>query len=235
MTALDPDEHSRRLAAESAFGGFGAGAVAWFQGLERDNTREYFKATRATFDAEVRGPFELLLAELSDEFGGEVSVFRQHRDVRFSADKSPYKTRTYGLLHRAGEGNALYAEISARGIYAAAGYWRMGSDQLGRFREAVLADGPGAALGEAMRAVQDAGLELAPPALKTAPRGMARDHPRVALLRYKDLIAGRRLAPGSALATREALEHVAATWRSARPLTAWLDEHVGAGEHTQRS
>jgi Conserved hypothetical protein (DUF2461) len=76
---------------------------------------------------------------------------------------------------------------------------------------------------------------LAPPALKTAPRGMPRDHPRVALLRYKDLIAGRRLAPGPALATREALDHVAATWRSARPLTAWLDEHVGASAHSQRS
>jgi uncharacterized protein (TIGR02453 family) len=219
----------------AAFDGFGAGAVAWFEGLERDNSREYFKATRPTFDAEVRGPFESLLADLRDEFGGEAHVFRQHRDVRFSQDKSPYKTRTYGLLHTRGEGNALYAEVSVRGVYAASGYWRMASDQLERYREAVLADDAGAALGEATRAVQDAGLELAPPALKTAPRGMPRDHPRVALLRYKDLIAGRRLAPGPALATREALGHVAATWRSARPLTAWLDEHVGASEHSHRS
>jgi uncharacterized protein (TIGR02453 family) len=219
----------------AAFDGFGAGAVAWFEGLERDNSREYFKATRRTFDAEVRGPFELLLADLSHEFGGEVHVFRQHRDVRFSPDKSPYKTRTYGLLHTRGEGKALYAEISARGVYAAAGYWRMASDQLERYRAAVLADDAGAALGEATHAVQDAGLELAPPALKTAPRGMPRDHPRVALLRYKDLIAGRRLAPGPGLATRDAFAHVAATWRSARPLTAWLDEHVGASAHSQRS
>jgi uncharacterized protein (TIGR02453 family) len=219
----------------TAFDGFGAGAVAWFEGLERDNTREYFKATRATFDDDVRGPFELLLGELREEFGGEVHVFRQHRDVRFSADKSPYKTRTYGLLHAAGAGGALYAEISARGVYAAAGYWRMASDQLERYRAAVLADAAGAALAEAVGAVERAGLELAPPALKTAPRGLPRDHPRVALLRYKDVIAGRRLAPGLALATREPLEHVAATWRSASPLTAWLDEHVGAGAHIQRS
>ena len=219
----------------AAFDGFGAGAVAWFEGLERDNSRAYFKATRATFDAEVRGPFELLLAELSDEFGGEVHVFRQHRDVRFSPDKSPYKTRTYGLLHDSGEANAWYAEVSARGVYAAAGYWRMASDQLERYRAAVLADDTGAALGEATRAVQDAGLELAPPALKTAPRGMPRDHPRVALLRYKDLIAGSRLAPGPALATGAALEHVAATWRAARPLTAWLDDHVGTSADSQRS
>jgi len=209
------------------FAGFGAGAVAWFEALERDNTRTYFHATRATFDDEVRGPFELMLAELSSEFGGEVHVFRQHRDTRFSADKSPYKTRTYGLLHASGEGNALYAEIPARGVYAAAGYWRMAGEQLARYRAAVLDDAAGPALLAAIDDVQRAGLELAPPALKTAPRGLPRDHPRVALLRYKDVIAGRRLAPGPALATRQALEHVAATWRSARPLTDWLDEHVG--------
>ena len=219
----------------TAFDGFGAGAVAWFQGLERDNTRAYFKATRPAFDAEVRGPFELLLEELRGEFGGDVHVFRQHRDVRFSPDKSPYKTRTYGVLHTPGQGTALYAEVSARGVYAAAGYWRMASDQLARYRQAALADRPGEALAQAVATVEGAGLELAPPALKTAPRGLPRDHPRVALLRYKDLIAGRRLAPGPALATREALDHVAATWRAARPLTAWLDEHVGAGAHTHRT
>jgi uncharacterized protein (TIGR02453 family) len=209
----------------TAFEGFGPGAVAWFEGLERDNTRTYFTATRATYDDEVRGPFEAMLTELAGAFGGEVHVFRQHRDTRFSPDKSPYKTRTYGILHTAGEGNARYAEVSARGLYAAAGYWRMAADQLARYRAAVLADD---ALAAAIDAVERAGLELAPPALKTAPRGMPRDHPRIALLRYKDLIAGRRLAAGPALATRAALDHVAGTWHAARPLTAWLDEHVGA-------
>jgi uncharacterized protein (TIGR02453 family) len=219
----------------AAFEGFGAGAVGWFEGLERDNSREYFTATRAVYGDEVRGPFGLMLADLGGEFGGDVHVFRQHRDTRFSADKSPYKTRTYGLLHTPGQGNALYAEVSARGLYAAAGYWRMAGDQLERCREAVLDDDVGEVLQAAIDAVEGAGLELAPPALKTAPRGMPRDHPRVALLRYKDLIAGRRLAPGSALATRRALDHVAATWRSARPLIAWLDAHVGASADAHRS
>src|SRR5918911_4247940 len=81
------------------FAGFGAGAVAWFEGLERDNSKAYFDAHRAVFLEQVRGPFEALLDELSLEFGGEPRVFRQHRDIRFSPDKSPYKTRTYGILH----------------------------------------------------------------------------------------------------------------------------------------
>jgi uncharacterized protein (TIGR02453 family) len=208
---------------------FGAGATAWFEGLERDNSRAYFAATRATFEDEVRGPFERLLDELSREFGGEVKVFRQHRDVRFSSDKSPYKTRTYGILHSLpGSAGALYAEISARGLYAASGYWRMAGDQLGRYRSAVDDDRAGEALARVVADVREDGLELTPAALKTVPRGMARDHPRGELLRYKDLIAGRRLPPGPAVATRAARDHVAAAWSAGRPLVGWLDEYVGA-------
>jgi uncharacterized protein (TIGR02453 family) len=207
---------------------FGAGAIAWFEGLERDNSREYFAGTRATFEDEVRQPFERMLLELAAEFGGEPKLFRQHRDVRFSPDKSPYKTRTYGLLHSLpGSAAALYAELSARGLYAGAGYWRMASGQLARYRAAVIEDGSGAALATAVAAVERDGLELTPPALKTAPRGMPRDHPRVGLLRYKDVVAGGRIGPGPALATVAARDHVAGTWRAAQPLLAWLDEHVG--------
>ena len=81
------------------FDGFGSRAVAWFEGLERDNSKAYFAAHRSVFEEQVRGPFQALLDDLSLEFGGEPKVFRQHRDIRFSPDKSPYKTRTYGILH----------------------------------------------------------------------------------------------------------------------------------------
>jgi uncharacterized protein (TIGR02453 family) len=210
------------------FEGFGTGAVAWFEGLERDNSRGDFQATRATYEDEVREPLQRMLRDLSLEFGGDVHVFRQHRDVRFSSDKSPYKTRTYGLLHTVPDSaGALFAQISARGLYAGTGYWRMAGDQLERYREAVLRDADGEALAGALDAVLRSGLELGPPALKTAPRGQPRDHPRVELLRYKELVAGRTLAPSPALATRAALDHVAATWRAAGPMVAWLDGRVG--------
>jgi uncharacterized protein (TIGR02453 family) len=203
------------------FAGFGAGAVAWFAGLERDNSKAYFEATRAVFERDVRGPFAALLDELSLEFGGEPHVFRQHRDIRFSPDKSPYKDRTYGVLHD-GSGTAWYAAVSVSGLYAGTGYWRMAADQLERYRAAVSDE-----LAGLLESAQAAGLELAPPALKTVPRGFARDHPHAALLRYKDLIAGRGLPPGPALESREALEFTAATWRAAAPLNAWLAAHVG--------
>jgi uncharacterized protein (TIGR02453 family) len=203
------------------FAGFGAGAVAWFEGLERDNSKAYFERTRNLFLEQVRGPFEDLLDELGLEFGGEPRVFRQHRDIRFSPDKSPYKTRTYGIVHD-GSGTAWYAAISSAGLYAATGYWRMASDQLERYRAAVSDE-----LAGLLDGARAAGLELSPPALKTVPRGFPRDHPHAELLRYKDVIAGRGLPPGPALESRAALDFVASTWRAAAPLNSWLAIHVG--------
>jgi uncharacterized protein (TIGR02453 family) len=203
------------------FDGFGSGAVGWFEGLERDNSKAYFERTRATFLADVREPFEDLLDELTLEFPGEPKVFRQHRDIRFSADKSPYKTRTYGIVYD-GSGRAWYASLSASGLYAASGYWQMSNDQLERYRAAVSGE-----LAGLLADAAAAGLELAEPALKTVPRGFPRDHPHAALLRYKSVIAGRALAPGPALETRDALAFVAGTWRAVAPLNAWLATHVG--------
>jgi hypothetical protein len=82
-----------------------------------------------------------------------------------------------------------------------------------------------------MAAAEAAGLETFGEALKTAPRGYARDHPRVPLLRHKALVAGRRLEPGAeGIARDAALDHVRTAWAACAPLTAWLDRHVGASE-----
>jgi len=82
------------------FDGFGAEVFEWFTGLERDNSKRYFTATRTRYEREVRGGLEAMLDELCAEFGGVVRVFRQQRDVRFSPDKSPYKLQTYACWRR---------------------------------------------------------------------------------------------------------------------------------------
>lgn len=209
---------------DGAFAGFGPRAFAWFAGLEQENTREHFAATRPVYDEDVRGAFTALLDELAPGFGDEVKVMRQHRDLRFSRDKTPYKTRTYGHI-----GGEFYAELSARGLYAGTGYYVMDAEQLERFRGAVAGDS-GAELERLVAATEADGLDVEGWELKTAPRGWPRDHPRIALLRRKSLIAGRRLAPGDDGIGRDAaLQHVAGTWRAAAPLVAWLDAHVGRG------
>lgn len=213
---------------DGGFAGFGAGVFEWFAGLERDNSRTYFAATRERYETEVRGGLEALLDELSERFGGQARVFRQQRDLRFTPDKSPYKTRTYGVLQgRPDSQAALYAQLSARGLYAGTGYHQLARDQLERFRAAVAADGSGPELVAVVAGVQQAGLELEGPSLRTAPRGFARDHPRIELLRRRALIAGRALPAAGAISRAAALEHVAGAWEAAAAVNAWLDEHVG--------
>jgi uncharacterized protein (TIGR02453 family) len=223
MDASVPAWHALRV----VFSGFPPDAFAWYEGLERDNSRDYFTRTRETYESVVRGELEALFDALTEEFGGTPRLFRQHRDIRFSPDKSPYKDRTYGVL--VGAPSAFYAELSARGLYAGSGYHVLMRDQLDRFRAAVDAEATGRALVAAVDAVEAAGLEIAGPSLKTAPRGYPREHPRIELLRRKALFAGRRMAPGRhGIGPDTALEHVASTWRAAAPLNGWLHEHVGA-------
>jgi uncharacterized protein (TIGR02453 family) len=206
-----------------SFDGFPAAAFEWFEGLERDNSRAYFGATRERYERDVRGGLTALLEELAGTFGGQVRVFRQQRDLRFSADKTPYKTRTYGVLM----GPGLYADLSARGLYAGSGYHRLARDQLERFRAAVADDTSGPALVAAVAAAREGGAEPDGERLRGTPRGYPADHARSELLRHKGLFAGRALAGAGGIGREAALAHVAGAWRAAAPLTAWLDTHVG--------
>ena len=149
LRAVPPCEILTRWTAPSAASP--AEVFEWFAGLERDNSKAYFTATRDRYETEVRGGLQAMLDELSATFGGEVKLFRQQRDLRFAPDKSaPYKTRTYGLLHSVpGPGTGLYAQLSSQGLYAGTGYHQLARDQLERFRAAVVDDRTGPQLASA--------------------------------------------------------------------------------------
>ena len=211
------------------FGGFGPDVHDWFQGLEADNSKGYFAAHRQFFEDEIRAQMEALLTELSGRFGGEVKMFRQNRDIRFSADKSPYKTNTYGVLRGteiAAQG--LYASISARGLVAGSGYHVMGRDQLDRYREAVADGRHGTELSKLIAKAERAGLEVWGESLSTAPRGYRKDHEQIALLRRKSLSLGATTSSERGISRADGLRFVTRTWRAGAPVTGWLDEHVGA-------
>jgi uncharacterized protein (TIGR02453 family) len=210
------------------FEGFGPEVGTWFLGLEKDNSREYFAAGRDFFEQSIRGQMEALLTELSDRFGGDVKMFRQNRDVRFSPDKSPYKTNTYGVVYGSGiAAQGLYASISARGLVAGSGYHMMARDQLDRYRDGVAEPAYGPELKKLVARAEKAGLELWGESLATAPRGYPKDHERIELLRRKSLSLGATLELGRGISRTDGLRFVGKTWRNAAPVTGWLDEHVG--------
>ena len=114
------------------FEGFGDGAVEFFEGLEADNSKAYWADNLALYREHVRGPMEALLAELEPEFAagfGKGKVFRPHRDVRFSKDKSPYKTHCGAVVEQGRGGGAYYVEVSADGLLVAGGCFHTEPDQ----------------------------------------------------------------------------------------------------------
>jgi uncharacterized protein (TIGR02453 family) len=208
------------------FRGWPAEAISFYAGLEADNTRAFWEAHRATYDRAVKAPFAALSEVVAEEFG-PLHLFRPHRDVRFSKDKSPYKTAAGAVAE--GEGGArFYVQVSSEGLYVGSGYYHLASDQLERWRQAVADDGSGPALVAAVAEVRGRGLEVgARETLVRAPRGHPTDHPRIELLRLKGCHAGRSFPPRRWLATAAALDRVVDTWRQAEPLTRLLDLHVG--------
>jgi uncharacterized protein (TIGR02453 family) len=208
-----------------AFRGWPAEAIEFYEGLEADNTRAYWQDHKKEYEELVRGPMLDLLAELAPEFG-EGKIFRPYRDVRFSTDKSPYKTAIGATLEKGG-----YVQFSAHGLAAGSGYYVMMPDQLERYRQAVTKDKTGAEIVKITATLEKAGVDVtAKETLKTAPKGYPKDHPRIELLRHKGLIAWKQWPVAAWMGTPKAKQRVVDFLGAARPLNAWLDKHVGSSE-----
>jgi uncharacterized protein (TIGR02453 family) len=200
-------------------------ALDFYEELAAENTRAWWQRNKDRYAASVRGPLEDLLDALEEEFG-PAHVFRPNRDVRFSADKSPYKDHQ-GALATTVTGMGWYVQVSADGLSTGGGFYPTGPDQLARLRAAVDAPASGTALERVVGAVREAGFELAGDQVATRPRGVPADHPRLELMRFKNLVARREHGAPEWLSTPDVVEHVRADWRAVRPLVEWLTEHVG--------
>ena len=210
------------------FRGWPAEALEFFEGLEADNSKTYWERNRDVYDSMVRAPMENLLEELAPEFG-EGRIFRPYRDVRFSPDKSPYKTNIGAVI---GDG---YIQLTADGLGVGSGMWEMAPDQLERYRVAVSEDRPGGKLVDLVAKASAAGVEVTGhEVLKTAPRGYPKDHPRIELLRCKGLITWREWPAAAWLGTRRAKDRVIEFLRLSKPLNDWLRTHVGPSTQPER-
>jgi uncharacterized protein (TIGR02453 family) len=203
------------------FSGWPEEALEFYEGLAADNSKTYWTKHRQTYDAAVLRPMTELVEELAPEFG-EAKIFRPYRDVRFSQDKTPYKTHIGALV---GSG---YVQFSAHGLAAGDGMYGMAPDQLDRYRQAVASGRTGGDLEDVIAIVEKHGIGVAGrDVLKTAPRGYPADHPRIGLLRYKGIVAWKEWPVEGWLETAAAGGRVAGFLRATQPLSAWLAENVG--------
>ncbi len=190
----------------------------FFIGLELDNSKRYFQANRKLYLESVKAPLEALLAELEPEFG-KGKIFRANRDIRFSADKAPYKTNIAASADQGG-----YLSLDAKGLTAAAGHYELDRDRLELYREAVRADRTGDQLLAIIGKLEAGGYSIGGEELKRTPSGLAADHPRARLLRHKRLYAWRNFGLQPWLGTPRVKEKVAQVWRDAKPLQEWFGE-----------
>jgi len=217
-----------------SFRGIPADAFDFFEELAADNTKAWWTENKERYERNVRAPVEELLVALGGEFGPTHKIFRPYRDVRFSHDKTPYKTNLGASLTDR-HGSVWYLALSATGMYAGGGGYQLDTDQLARLRAAVADDVTGGELVELAAAVEKKGYEIRGEALKRVPKPWDADHPRARFLRHKGLYLGRDLAPASWMGTKKAVDRIAAIWREMQPIQAWLRTNVGGSLSSSES
>ncbi|MGA8257734.1 MAG: DUF2461 domain-containing protein [Nocardioides sp.] len=206
------------------FAGFPVAALDFYDDLEVDNTKSFWDANKHVYEASVKAPFQALAAALEPEFG-PMKIFRPYRDVRFAKDKTPYKTHQ-GAFVSAGPSLGWYVELSPRGVRVGAGFYEGSSARLAAIRDAVADDKTGRALRGALTKIERAGFEIGGETLKTSPRGYGADHPRIDLLRHKQIIASRAYGFEKVIHTPGVLTLIRDDWRALKPLVSWLQRAV---------
>jgi uncharacterized protein (TIGR02453 family) len=210
--------------APATFDGFPPDTFKFFRDLAKNNRRDWFQPRKEQFERVCLAPFKALTVALDPPLGaGKVS--RIYRDVRFSKDKSPYHTHLSTIVR------GTYLWLSAKGLYVGTGIYMPESATLRKLREAIAADGSGRALAELVRTLRKKGYDVVThETVSSTPRGYDADHPRIELLKMKDIHAGTTLEP-AALASAKAADVVRRVSTDIAPLAEWLKRHVGPSMH----
>ncbi|MEO7216873.1 MAG: DUF2461 domain-containing protein [Gemmatimonadaceae bacterium] len=236
------------------FTGFGPGALKFLRSLARNNRRDWFEVNKDRYEREVKHPLRILVEEVDarlGEFAPEMvgnpkrSVFRIYRDVRFSKDKSPYKTNAAAWFYHRDAGHAVgtqaahggagfYFQIAPKECIVAGGIWMPPTAALKTIREAI-ADDPDALRGilkqpafkRSFSALSEEAL------LKRTPRGFDADHPAADLLRYKSFTVHRDLTEREILSAKLP-DIVAKHFATMLPFVRWFNRVLGLPPHSRR-
>jgi uncharacterized protein (TIGR02453 family) len=221
----------------TTFAGMPDEGLAFLEDLEERNTKEFFDAHKRVFQEQVQAPFTALVEAAATRLRrsapdlGKPKVFRIYRDLRFSKDKTPYKTSmSASVPHRPrGEGDGrgvdtgYYVNVGPRGLYVAAGVYHPGRPELERLRAAIADPGTGGELDAVLRPAAGKGLEPWLNPLQRMPRPWPADHPRADLLRARSLILNRQHERAPWLLTAELLDRLVADWRAMVPFNRWFE------------
>ena len=222
-------------------------SLKFLRGLKRNNARPWFEAHREEYELHVKQPLAEVVEEMDVRMGkfapemvGEPkrSIFRIHRDVRFSSDKSPYKTHAAAWFFHSGGtskvgreahggGAGFYLHVEPGKSMVGGGCWMPPRPALSRFRTAILADlknferiVAAPALRKRFGSLEDEG------SLKRVPRGYDADSPAAPWLKRQSFTIGRSITDKEMLSTRltATLEK---DFAAMLPLVRWLNLALG--------
>ncbi len=240
----------------SAFAGFPAESLKFLKGLKRNNEKPWFEANRPVYERAVKQPLQRLAEELDIRFATlapefvappKRALFRIHRDVRFSKDKSPYKTHAAlwvfhrdagrGVGREAHGGAGFYFHLEPGASLVAAGYWMPPRPALNVIRERLAEDHrPFAKLvTSAAFKKRFGGLTDDEPGVRLTrvPRGFAPEHPAAEWLRFASFTASRTLTDAEALSPR-LVDNILKDYAALLPMVRWLNATLGHGSATRR-
>ncbi len=207
--------------------------LTFLKAVGKNNNRPWFKENKAKYDVAHQSMItfaDALISEMSkyDELvpmTGKQSLFRIYRDVRFSKDKSPYKTSMSGFLKRATKlrRGGMYFHIEPAGSFIGGGFWGPNKDDLQRIRQEIAADAK-----PLRKIIKSANFKkhfgsLQGEQLKTAPKGYPKDHPNIDLLRYKQFLLSRRFSDKE-IKDATFLTEVVKTYRAMRPFFDYMSD-----------
>ncbi len=207
----------RTVPGAETFPGFADPSMRFFHELDAHQDRAWFLEHKSEYEEQWARPLAGLLAQVAPRIARfytglplrDPKVFRLQRDVRFSLDKSPYKTHVSGLLALRGGSEAveapaaLYVQLGTESFVGAGAYF-MPPPLLKAWRETLLDSRRGAAMARAVDGLTAHGYSIsAVGSLKTAPRGVEPNHPRIALLKHKGLALGFPPIPAGVLGTAD--------------------------------
>jgi uncharacterized protein (TIGR02453 family) len=219
------------------FAGMPDKGLAFLEDLEERNTKEFFDANRGLFKEQVQAPFAALVEAAAARLrrsvpeAAEPKVFRIYRDLRFSKDKTPYKTsmsasvpsRPAGDGAGPGVGTGYYVNVGPAGLYTASGLYHPGRPELERVRAAIADPVTGPELEAILAKAAGKGLVAWLDPLQRMPRAYPADHPRAELLRARSLVLNRQHDRTPWLQTGELLDHLLADWKAMIPFNRWLE------------
>lgn len=214
---------------------FTSDTLKFLRDLSANNSRDWFNDNKSRYEAAWKAPAEAFIKaicfrlQVETDTPHNAKLFRIHRDVRFSKDKTPYNTHLHILIRREGNKAGLFFGLQTDRLVLGSGMMGFDKAQLAAYRDAV-AGQPGTALAGTLETLLKAGGRMNAPDLARVPKPYDKEHERAELLRRKSLTVWRDFEDPAMVERTDLIDLCAAQFATYQPLSEWLNAHIPTAE-----